>query len=72
MKRKQYVHKLWNVAIQMNKKFPDIYKSNNGKLGKSFRYMLDHAKDVPKTFGSYEKAWNSEAMVELRKMLAGA
>ena len=70
MKRKQYIHKLWAVTIQMRKKFPEIHEKMG--IGQALKHNRDFAKNVPEKFGSYEAAWNSEAMVKLREMIKGA
>ena len=69
MKRKQYIHKLWAVTLECSRKFPEWYEQGTG-LGQAFKHNRDFAKNVPEKFGSYEAAWNSEALVNLRKMLA--
>ena len=68
MKRKQYIHKMWAVTVECSKRFPEWYE-HGGNLGQALKHNKDFAKDVPKTFGSYEAAWNCEAMVKLREML---
>ena len=61
MTRKQYVHKLWmlTLAIYNSEKplLPEGYK-----VGEALKHNKAYAKKVPKTFGSYEAAWNCEHM----------
>lgn len=61
MTRKQYVHKLWGLTLAIYRHpesiFPDEYK-----VGEALKHNKKFAKKVPETFGSYEAAWNSEAV----------
>ena len=65
MTRKKYIHKLQNMITAIHKDPASIYPEGC-KLGESLKHARDFAKEVPKNFGSYEAAWNSEAMVWAR------
>ena len=69
MKRKQYIHKLQAITVECSRKFPEWYAK--GGVGQALKHNRDFAKNVPEKFGSYEAAWNSEAMVKLREMIKG-
>ena len=65
MTRKTYVHKLWAVTVAFSKAFP----AKDMKIGNALRHNKDFAKNVPKTFGSYEAAWNNPALQDLIRMI---
>ena len=65
MTRKKYIHKLQNLCLTVHRHPDSIYPEGH-KLGESLKHVRDFAKEVPKNFGSYEAAWNSEAMVWAR------
>lgn len=64
MTRERYIKKVQHVVVEASNKL-----ARNPKLGEALKYTRDHATDVPKVFGSYDAAWNSEAMKSLRDML---
>lgn len=66
MTRKQYINKVqWMILAfsKSNMRFP------GWKMGEALKNAKRKAKDVPKVFGSYEAAWNSDVMEEVRKLL---
>ena len=66
MTRKKYVRKLWAVTLAVYNS-PDSLFSEGYKVGEALKHNKAHAKSVPKAFGSYEAAWNSEAMKWVRE-----
>ena len=61
MTRKQFINKGQRLMLA-------IYNDPNGlypdgfKIGEALKKFKENAKNVPKTFGSYEEAWNCEPM----------
>ena len=60
MTRKKYIHKLWGLTTAIYKHPDSAFKDY--KLGEALKHNRDFAKNVPTKFGSYDEAWNSEAM----------
>ena len=62
MTRKKYIHKLQQLTLAIynhpSSLFPEGYK-----IGEALKHNKNFAKNVPTKFGSYEAAWNSEAVV---------
>lgn len=70
MTRKQYINKAQVLVIAIHK---TIHKTSHKryKLGNALRTFRDGAKNVPGEFGSYEAAWNCDAMRFARKHYLG-
>ena len=65
MTRKQYYHKGMQLVVAINK----YHGSDN--LGSALAHFKEAHRNAPKNFGSYEKAWNCEAMRWARKFYLG-
>ena len=65
MTRKTYYHKGMQLVVAINKEL------NGKRVGKQLAHFRDAHKDAPKHFGSYEKAWNSEAFKNARRIWLG-
>lgn len=65
MTRKQYYRKGQQLVIAINN------YHNLGNVGKALAHFRDSHKNAPKQFGSYENAWNSEAVKWARKFYLG-
>jgi hypothetical protein len=61
MNRKQYIRKIQAVQIAVYNSKESFYP-DGFKLGDALKHSRDFAKEVPKKFGSYEAAWNSDIM----------
>ena len=48
-------------------KDPEIKWDGRKKVGEALKHFKENAKSVPAKFGSYEEAWNCEAMKWLRE-----
>ena len=66
MTRKKYIHKLQELMIAVWN-HPDCKRDY--KLGESLKHARDYAKEVPKHFGSYQTAYDSEPFTTIQKML---
>lgn len=64
MTRKQYYHKGMQLIVA-------IHKQSGGNLGKALSHFRDAHREAPKHFGSYENAWNCEAMRWARNFYLG-
>lgn len=64
MTRKEYTHRVQNLLVAIRN--DPTY--NGWKLGEALKRTKENAKNVPKKWGSYEAAWNSETMKGLRKL----
>ncbi len=60
MTRKKYINKVQQLTIAIYK-HPDSNVKGH-KLGKALKYIKANAKSVPAKFGSYDEAWNCDAM----------
>lgn len=67
MTRKQYVRKLTALTIAIHNAPESNFKDGSKHLGNALRYVKAKAKTVPATWGSYDAAWNSDAMKWARK-----
>ena len=61
MTRKKYIHNLWSLTLAIYRN-PESNFMKGFKVGEALKNNKRAAKEVPKRFGSYEAAWNSEAM----------
>lgn len=61
MTRKKYIHKIQNLMIAIYN-HPDSFYPDGYKLGSALKHAKEFAKQVPVKNGSYEAAWNCEAM----------
>lgn len=61
MTRKQYIKKGQQLILAIYKDIQSDFPENH-KVGKALKQFKENAKNVPKTFGSYEEAWNCEPM----------
>ena len=60
MTRKKYINLGTKLVVAMYKSPDSIVKGVS--VGSMIRHFRDNAKHVPEVFGSYEAAWNCEAM----------
>ena len=65
MTRKKYIHKIQSLIIAIHNHPTSLYPEGY-KLGESLKHARDYARNVPKNFGSYEAAWNCEAIAWAR------
>lgn len=65
MTRKEYTHRMQNLIIAIHN---DPVCDRSWKLGEALKRTKENAKNVPKKWGSYEAAWNSETMKGCRKL----
>lgn len=66
MTRKKYIHKVQEMILAVHRHPSSLYPEGH-KVGTALKHVRDYAKEVPKNFGSYEAAWNSEAMIWARE-----
>lgn len=67
MTRKKYINNLIRLAIAIYRHPNSVYPENY-KIGNSLRDIRRKgAQSAIKNFGSYDKAWNNEAIVFTRK-----
>ena len=62
MTRKKYIHKVQELVLAIHRHPASLYPEEY-KVGTALKHVRDYAKKVPKNFGSYEEAWNSEHMI---------
>lgn len=68
MKRKTYIKKIWALEAAIAK-----HPSTMSEImtGESLKHSTRYAKKVPANFGSYEAAWNCDAMKWARSYYLG-
>ena len=61
MTRKKYINKIQALTLAVYR-HPESNFLHGFKVGEALKHVKEHAKTVPKTYGSYEAAWNDEAL----------
>lgn len=70
MKRKTYEKKL-RAMLAAIYHHPESNFVNSYSLGQGMKYSMSHAREGAKNFGSYEAAWNNDAMRWAREFYLG-
>lgn len=65
MTRKQYQRRIQELVIALHND-PEMTFTENDKVGIATRRAHDNAKRAAQLFGSYDAAWNCEAVKWLR------
>lgn len=61
MTRKEYINKIQALTLAIYRN-PESSFLKGFKVGDALKRVKERAKDVPKTYGSYEAAWNSDVL----------